>query len=344
MSCIYIDKNRGPELIKCNHIKKYGNYCYKHRSFHLLDNQNKIIYKNFTFNKKDYTIANIKNTLKTIAKDYNKIKNYKKDDLFNILLVYYGYNDKIIKIQSYIRKYIVLKNIKYRGIGYYIRHKCKNSEDFLYMKPPEEIEDKYFFSYKDNENSIWFFDIRSFHKLLETSKLNPYTRSEIPDEIILKSNIIILKLNILNVNTEVETLTLTNKKEIVKQKTIDLFSNITQDGYYCDIDWFLNLELHKLKNLYKKLEDIWNYRAYLTQESKSKICPPNGLVFNIPVIEIIHNNNKVDLQDIILNEVMKFNNAVLDSDRKLGYMYFLIGLSEISQECLNSHEWIQFIL
>ena len=33
MSCIYIDKNRGPELIKCNHIKKYGNYCYKHRKF-----------------------------------------------------------------------------------------------------------------------------------------------------------------------------------------------------------------------------------------------------------------------------------------------------------------------
>ena len=104
------------------------------------------------------------------------------------------------------------------------------------------------------------------------------------------------------------------------------------------------MNISKLKSLYKKLEDIWNYRLMLTDEIKSRIAPPNGLVFNIPINDIYDMTNKYEIIDIILNEVNKFNNAISIEDRKLGYMYFLIGLSEISIQCLQAHEWIQFIL
>ena len=64
---------------------------------------------------------------------------------------------------------------------------------------------------------------------------------------------------------------------------MDLFSQIEYSGYSCDIKWVLNLNHIRLKKLYKELEDIWNYRANLSQHTKCKIVPPNGKLFVMPV-------------------------------------------------------------
>ena len=56
-----------------------------------------------------------------------------------------------------------------------------------------------------------------------------------------------------------------------------------------DTKWFTNLSFIKLKNYYRILEDIWNYRAELTQTQKLDIVPQNNLfthsiayIFNLP--------------------------------------------------------------
>ena len=46
------------------------------------------------------------------------VNNYKKNN--------------IIKIQSYIRRYLVRHNL-YRGSGYFMNTLCKNDEDFYFM-------------------------------------------------------------------------------------------------------------------------------------------------------------------------------------------------------------------
>ena len=104
--------------------------------------------------------------------------------------------------------------------------------------------------------------------------------------------------------------------------------------------WFLDLNLRRLKNLYKNLEDIWNYRLNLPYEIKSRISPPNGVAFNIPIVEVNSITGILQLQEIILNEVMKFNNAVTNEDKKLGLMYFLLGMGLVSRECYEEHQWI----
>ena len=43
-------------------------------------------------------------------------------------------------------------------------------------------------------------------------------------------------------------------------------------------------------------------------------------------------------------KVSKFNNAITPGDKKLGYMFFLIGLSEVNRYCFDAHEWIQYAL
>ena len=151
-------------------------------------------------------------------------------------------------------------------------------------------------------------------------------------------------LNVINLTKEEDlvnndTMVLT-RKQLLKQKTIDIFSDMEQFGYGCNIDWFLKLSNRKLKNLYRNLEDIWNYRLNLSYETKARICPPNGVAFNIPIVEVNALTSSIQLKEIIINEVSKFNNALTEDDKKLGFMYFLLGLGLVSRECYEAHQWI----
>ena len=148
-----------------------------------------------------------------------------------------------------------------------------------------------------------------------------------------------LKLNKNDNQVDLQLITQT-KEQIVKQKTVDLFSSIEQAGYECNIVWFLNLHRDLLKKLYRNLEDLWNYRLPLTPEMKSRIAPPNGSLFMYPINYINNITLKNKLLSIILNEINKINNAIDINDKQLGYMYFIIGLGEISNECFESNPWL----
>ncbi len=337
---------------KENNIK-YGGYCYKHRRFHLIETGTKRIkLENWTGKCSDYLKEDIIHSILYFTKKLpidQGCPTWDKKDLFLLLseeikkLKKYDSDDikKIIKIQGKFksRRSDILNNL--RGEGYKDKNKCNNENDFFTYDSISEIEDKYFFSYKDNSGFIWFFDIRSFNKLIEMNQENPYTREEIPSNIKGRAQKLSVLLQLTSeddlVNNDVLRLT---RQQIIKQKTIDTFSQMEQFGFGCNIEWFLNLNLRKLKNLYKNLEDIWNYRLNLSYEVKSRISPPNGIAFNIPIVEVNGITNTLQIQEIILNEVVKFNNAITNEDKKLGLMYFLLGLGLVSRECYEAHQWI----
>lgn len=339
--------------IKVVNNKNYGGYCYKHRREHLVDTGSKRInLENWTDKCSDYLKEDIIHSILYFTKKLpidQGCPTWNKKDLFLLLseeikkLKKYDSDDiqKIIKIQGKFksRRVNVLNNL--RGDGYKDKTKCNNDTDFYTYDTLSDIEEKYFFSYKDNSGFIWFFDIRSFNKLIEMEQVNPYTREEIP--LCVKERAIklskLLKLNLEDELVNNDTIRLT-RQQIIKQKTIDVFSQMEQFGFGCNISWFLQLNSRKLKNLYKNLEDIWNYRLNLSYETKSRISPPNGIVFNIPIVEVNSITSSIQLQEIILNEIIKFNNAVSDEDKKLGYMYFLLGLGLVSRECYEVHQWI----
>ena len=138
MKCIYLDSPRFLGDCSCKYNRKYGNYCYKHRRFHLLNNDT-INLQRFTYKKKDYTKNDLKSTLSILYPF--KLWNDKKDILYDELVKHINglNNNKIIKIQSYIRKYLVKRNIL-RGIAYFNKDICTNTEDFYYMTKPDEVE------------------------------------------------------------------------------------------------------------------------------------------------------------------------------------------------------------
>jgi hypothetical protein len=326
------------ETKNCNYLKKYGNYCNKHKRFHLIDSNNLIINDNFTFQVKDYLLKDLKvyYSRRINEKKGNHKKQFYYDEICKYMNKINNYDEgKIIKIQSLYRKKRVMDRL---------RKNCNNNEDFYTYDLLNEIEDKYFYSYKDPKGFKWGFDVRSILKLIQMNYPNPYTTEKFPDIVLkqVKKKIKLLKDNKLLV--DIEEIVLRDRKASIKQKLVDLFSDIELNGYSCQISWFFNMSRRGLKELYKQLEDLWNYRAQLSTESKINICPPDGRIFTTPVSDVMNYSCKEDLQELIIHDVSKFKNAINLSDRKLGYMYFIIALSIVSPPCFLTHQdWVSFI-
>lgn len=329
---------------------KYGGFCYKHRRSYLVNEKQQIDLNRFTSQSSDYLKKDIVKTISMIT-GKNPIKEIssKKNDLFKELVSLYAnihrYTDldnleKVVKVQRYYKQ----KNNQLfgtlRGDGFKNPIKCQNETDFFTYETYRELDPKYFFSYKDVKGFIWFFDIRSFLKLVELNQSNPYTREDIPENVISNAQKLSDKLQLYQ--PEEPEVVFQNRNQRIKQKTIDVFSKIEQFGYECNFEWFLRLRRRELRNLYKNLEDIWNYRLQLTYEMKSSIAPPNGMVFTTSLQEVMC-MDKQDLQELILQEVLKFDGARTVPDKKLGFMYFIIGLGSVSLDCHNSHPWLLYV-
>jgi len=328
---------------KCKFKSKYGDYCFKHRREFLLQDD-KIISSRFTGLSKDYLKNDLikyhRNTMRRTSLIGSKEKLFNEISIHIISLSGYHIDSKIndiIRIQSLVRGKLIRNSL--------MNSKCNNDEDFYTYDLLKDVPRKYFYAYVDKSNIRWGFDIRSLDKLIQMNYPNPYTTEFIPENIITDIKNIVQKLKN---NSDYEDLTDTierDRKETIKQNVVDLFSFIEQSGYTCHIEWFTSLSVRRLKELYKQLEDIWNYRSQLSEEMKHNICPPNADIFKTPMIEVMNYNVKEDLQELILHEVKKFTQANTDSDRKLGFMYFLIALGYVSNQCYLAHiEWLGFMM
>jgi len=335
--CIHI-KNMKEKDKQCKNKAKYGDFCGIHHKVQnkIIFNNNNIIFyneKNIIENNSEYIKYNNLNinTLKnTISKLFIKIPLDLKDkyDLWLILYSFYSYINNIkkyeiniIKIQSYIRRKLILN-----------RTNVINITDFLTFETSYETTGNNYFYFKDNNDKKFWFNIKSFNKLIEQDNAkNPYSMMEIDLKVINKFkkilNYYITFKNIeLNININKPKLTL---EQQMRDKTLNVFQKINNLDNYADFQWFLNLNISSLKKLYISIEDIWNYRAQLTNETKNKITN-NTRIFDKSINQI---NNKRKIQDIILNDFLILIDSASElSDRKLGAIYILTALSEISHE------------
>ena len=148
-----------------------------------------------------------------------------------------------------------------------------------------------------------------------------------------KNNIIIKEFE----KPKLTKIQLFNNKMITIFQKIDLL-DVVASGI--DTKWFTDLNLLQLKIFYKVLEDIWNYRAELTNEHKNKIVPDKQMFVN-SVKKIYSLHSKTKLQDIILNEIDNLvSSANNNNDRITGSYFVLTALVEVSQDCANELPWL----
>ena len=62
------------------------------------------------------------------------------------------------------------------------------------------------------------------------------------------------------------------------------------------------------------------------------------------VRDVYNISSRIEVKEIIVNELKRiYDNCNDNSYKILGYMYFIIGLSQVSSECYNSHSRLDFI-
>jgi hypothetical protein len=137
------------------------------------------------FTYEDYTKNDIILTnytipiLKQVCKLYKLKVSGKKDELISRIHTYFSKIMNAILIQKHIRSKLVQLVMKIYKQNVCDIKTCVNDTDFYTFEPLQEIEREQFYSYKDDKNFTYGFNVTSLIELLrKTHKLyNPYTRT-----------------------------------------------------------------------------------------------------------------------------------------------------------------------
>ena len=93
--------------------------------------------------------------LQKICKHYKQKTTGKKSELLNNIYNYLKLSANSVKLQKLIRGFLLRTHNHYRGPAYYNRSLCNNDTDFYSYDSIDDINDKYFYSYKDSNDFIW---------------------------------------------------------------------------------------------------------------------------------------------------------------------------------------------
>ena len=128
----------------------------------------------------------------------------------------------------------------------------------------------------------------------------------------------------------------------VELRALDLFQKIDALGNYSDPQWFLSLNRNQLTKFTRELNDIFSYRAQLSQDVKRNICPPHGEPFyNVNLHYIQHCPDMTDVRNFVLSIIEKFVNRGINADSKsLGAYYVLAALTLVNETAAASLPWL----
>lgn len=294
-----------------------------------------------TFNY--YKLNKFYKTKKILKKDLHNFYKEKIASLFETILLSYIYIDKIIRVQRKWKGTYTNNKNKLHGPAYKDRELCNNETDFYSFDSIKEIPNKYFFSYKDEDNFIYGFHIESFINLIATNVNveNPYNRIKICKEIKDKARSVWSKLNKRKEQSNyVNTVKTKDLKTKVKNKCINVLQKIDMFGYQTNIDWIMELSLNRSRHLFKSIKSYWDYKAGITDEVKNRIVPFGNPFLNINRNKIYNINKYVVLETILDLMDIIVSNGINEDDKNQGSILILMALNEINSECGRSNNWL----
>ena len=286
--------------------------------------------------------------LKFFAKEYKLKISGNKSQLVERIYTYLRLSSFAIKVQKMFRGILQRRYNSLHGPAFMKREICTNDSDFLTGDDIKDIPPNQFFSFQDNDNFIYGFDIVSLHNLIAKSGKNvknPYNRNAIPVDTILQVKKILLLSRILKIPVNIEIQDISqdiSTKKSMELRILDLFQNIDSLGNYSNPQWFQSLNRVKTIKFIRELSDIWDYRAQLTMETKKLICPPYGMPFRNINNAFLNNEQNVEIiKKSVLEILEKMVNSGIDADsRSLGAYYVLAALTLVNEEAANALPWL----
>lgn len=293
--------------------------------------------------KYNYTITQ----LKQIAKHYKQRQSGNKNDLSERLYNYLKSSRYIVRIQAKYRGYLQRKYNNLHGPGFFNRSLCTNDTDFCTLDDLTDINYSQFFSFKDEDDFIYGFDIASLYQIVlknGNNSTNPYNRKLLPKSIITNIRHIIRISKALNIpinayiknNNEILT-----SKQRMSQRINAVFQDMDALGNYTNTSWFTTLNHNSLIIYMRELYDIWSYRAQLSSETKLAICPPIGMPFRGIDMQNIRAMSFESLQRFTLSVIENLVRSGISTENKtLGAYYALAALTLVSNQAATSMPWL----
>lgn len=285
-----------------------------------------------------------------------KIKNSKrgkKQQMIDDIYTHLKHSHYCIRIQRAFKNHIARKIIKLRGPGCIRKELCVNETDFYTLDDIKAIPFNEFISFKDSKDQkIYGCSIFSLTKLIISQDinnsnieiLNPYTRNKIDYEVIkqVRSLTKYCKMSKLKYIAEEHMIEpKLTKKQRFNQRLVNVFKAMDDLGNYTQIEWFYEMNTNiKLIKFIRDLYDIWNYRANLQPDVKSRICNHVDPFINVNIgtISVVDYNQ---LNWIVLAIVEKFvYNGINQESRALGAYYVLSALTLVSESCAEAMPWL----
>jgi hypothetical protein len=251
------------------------------------------------------------------------------------------------KIIKWWRLYNGLHQYRVRGPAIWDRGVCTNDADFFSTEALADISGVCFYSYKDTDNHIYGFDIRSIHTLLYRARTsgeapkNPFTRALFPSGIGRQVGALVRRLARHRVPTEWAPLAPPTPEQQIRMKIVDAFSKIDELNYYSSPDWFLDLALEGHQHFYCSLFDIWTHRANLSVAQKNTIVPGfASRLFRTPRWAVMDMGMDA-MQRLNLGVIrMMISSATDRNDRILGAMYVVSALTLVCDAARIAYPWL----
>jgi hypothetical protein len=251
------------------------------------------------------------------------------------------------KIQSWYRFWRDLKQARRHGPGYWDRTVNTNDNDFFSTDTLKDVNNIYLFSYRDADNHIYGFDVRSIHSIIHRSRLsgetalNPYTRSVIPNDVHRKVANLTKWLTKRGYSIEWAPLEPPTPEQQWRMKVVDLFAKIDELNYYSSPDWFISLDRDNQRKFYRELHAIWSHRAGLSIQQKTLIVPHfmQRLFRHAPWA--LGEQSLESLQKINMNVIRQMISSADDrNDRILGAMYVVSTLTLVCEQARSAYPWL----
>ena len=255
--------------------------------------------------------------------------------------------DVALRIQKWYRAHRGMYFVRHHGIGYWDRSILTNDTDFFSTDRIQDISGSMFLSYKDEQNHVYGFDIRSLNSLYTRSSQinepaqNPFTRTDLPEWLEAKKTRIVDKLTKKKIPTDWIPITPPTPEQQWRMKVVDIFHKIDELNYYSSPDWFIGLNHHGQGKFYHELFDIWVFRAGLSMAQKNAIVPQhNQKLFKYSPLTVsvqpIGSIQKINMNTIRL----MISSAEDRNDRILGAMYVITAFTIVNRQARIAYPWL----
>ena len=250
------------------------------------------------------------------------------------------------KIHKWWKLVYGLKLSRERTPAFFIRDLCTNNTEISSFESLDTVPKDYFFVIVE-KNKFWGYDIRSLLVQYESLGFleNVYTRQECNTKALESFRERLNKLKRWKKSLTLENTTSLTPKQSWSLRVLDVCLRLDMLGYRIATQWFSELDLYQQKKLYSILFVLWNEALPLSEELKNRIVPGYSNVQNklfkwsIEKVALKQDLDSVRRTNINVIERL-ISSASEQSDKTLGAMYTVMGLSRVSLKVREAYPWL----